>query len=226
MEDMPSIYIIGAQCTGKTTLVEAVSRHIRRERSHLSFTIIKELARGVLVTADVNRDDIRAGTEKAMNFQRLVLKTQLDEEQKLQNRGFIISDRSGIDPIAYANLYGPPQATTEMLGSSSWAALRKRMCQSIVILSEPVLPWLFDDGVRLMPEDISEWFALHNAFISLLQQSEIKFESLPATCNVIEKRVAFVLEAWETRAKQAASVTASAQETRDLSSAAATTSQL
>ncbi|OAP58357.1 hypothetical protein AYL99_07447 [Fonsecaea erecta] len=210
MEKKPSIYIIGAQCTGKTTLVDAVSQRIRSEHSHLSFAVIKELARGILTTADVNRGDIRAGSKKAMNFQRLVLEAQLDEEQRLQSHGFIISDRSGIDPIAYANLYGPPQVTEEMLEMSAWAALKKRMCQGIVILCEPVPAWLFDDGVRLMPKDTSEWLELHNAFVNLLRQSEIEFELLPATCSLIEKRVAFVLESWEARARHVSRLTVSA----------------
>ncbi|KAH0843663.1 hypothetical protein AYO21_05448 [Fonsecaea monophora] len=219
---IPSIYIIGAQCTGKTTLVEAVSQQIHRDRSHLSFAVIKELARGVLMAADVNRDDIRAGSEKAMNFQRLVLQTQLDEERKLQGHEFIISDRSGIDPIAYANLYGPPHVTKEMIETSAWQELRKRMDQAIVILCEPVPPWLFDDGVRLMPEDMSEWLELHKTFVNLLCQSEIEFDLLPATIRSIEKRTAFVIEKWEARARHNASLTPSTQQMWDPGSATTT----
>ncbi|EXJ72718.1 uncharacterized protein A1O5_03865 [Cladophialophora psammophila CBS 110553] len=224
MADMPSIYIIGAQCTGKTTLVEAVSQHIRRQQTYLSFAIIKELARGILVAADVNRDDIRTGSEKAMGFQKRVLEAQLDEEQKLQSQGFIISDRSGIDPIAYAKLYGPPRVTKEMLGTSAWAALRKTMRQGVVILCEPVPRWLSDDGVRLMPQDTREWFELHQAFIDLLRLSDIGFVLLPATCNSIEERVAFVLEKWGNRVRHTASLRSSCQRLWDL--APATTASL
>ncbi|KIX05705.1 uncharacterized protein Z518_03677 [Rhinocladiella mackenziei CBS 650.93] len=192
----PSIFIIGAQCTGKTTLVDAICTKFRAEDPNLHFTPVKELARGILVSTNVNRDDIRAGSGKAMEFQRLVLKAQLEAELELRSHGLIISDRSGIDPIAYAAKYGPPEVVEGLLGTPEWKALRERMLQGIVVLCEPVPAWLFDDGVRLMPNDNTEWLELHAIFISLLQQCDIPFEILSGTTTDIGERVEFVVGRW------------------------------
>ena len=66
--EFPSIFIIGAQCTGKTTLVTAISDSIQQEYPNQRFTVIKELARGALESANVNRDDIINGSEKEMGI--------------------------------------------------------------------------------------------------------------------------------------------------------------
>ena len=199
MEDTPSIYIIGAQCTGKTTLLEGVYQYIRRHEPSRPVSTIKELARGILVDADVNRDDIRAGSEKAMKFQRLVLEAQLEEELRLQSRGLIVSDRSGIDPIAYATMYGPSKYTKVLLEMPSWATLKQKMRRGVVILCEPVEGWLFDDGTRLMPKDKEEWIQLHQTFIALLEKTDIGFSLLPASRTSLEERVVFVLEKWKSK---------------------------
>ena len=196
MDNSLSIYIIGAQCTGKTTLVEAVAQRLQSNEAKLSFSTIKELARGILKTASVNRNDIRAGTEKAMEFQRLVLSAQVNEELDRESHGFIVSDRSGVDPIAYARLYGPPEAAKKLLESFDWGLLRERMRQGLVILCEPVPEWLFDDGTRLMPADDEEWHKLHQVFIGLLREAGVAFEVLPATCTSKEERTEFVLDRW------------------------------
>lgn len=207
----PSIFIIGAQCTGKTTLVKAISDHIRNAYPELPFTVIKELARGVLISTNVNRDDISSGSEQGMKFQKLVLQAQLKEELACQPHGLIISDRSGIDPIAYARKYGQPRWQREMLATPAWVRLRERMQQAIVVLCEPVPAWLSDDGVRLMPKDNTEWTELHGIFVNLLQESDITFYSLSATLTHIEQRVDFVLDIW--RKKQGAHSTGRASGT-------------
>lgn len=201
MEIQPSIYIIGAQCTGKTTLVEAVEEYLGKEESQPSFTVIKELARGILETASVNRDDIRAGSQKARHFQSLVLEGQFEQEFDSHARGLILSDRSGIDPIAYATLYCSREAGKELCDKPIWVWLRSRMQGSLVVLCEPVTAWLFDDGTRLMPKDDDEWFELHKVFMELLQESNIAFEVLPATCYSKEERMAFVLEKWRNKGR-------------------------
>ncbi|ETI27930.1 hypothetical protein G647_00379 [Cladophialophora carrionii CBS 160.54] len=195
MEGSRSIYIIGAQCTGKTTLVEDVAEALRTQGAG-PFATIKELARGILNTANITRDDIRAGNAGAMEFQKLVLGAQLNEELDRERRGLIVSDRSGIDPIAYATLYGPPEVARDLLESDAWRVLREKMRKGLIILCEPVREWLFDDGTRLMPADDAEWYELHTVFIRLLQQTGITYEVVPATCTSREERVARVLARW------------------------------
>ena len=206
MDRTVSIYIIGAQCTGKTTLVEDTASRLRELEPQPSFTVVKELARDILKSANVSRKDIRAGSEKGMGFQRLVLEAQLDEELDRDDCGFIVSDRCGIDPIAYARLYGPPQVAEELLASSQWVLLRDRLRRGLVIVCEPVPDWLYDDGVRLMPADNEEWYELHRVFLDLLQQCEIAFEVLPLTRTSREERTAFVLDLWNKQMTQGAQI--------------------
>jgi predicted ATPase len=199
MESPRSIYIIGAQCTGKTTLAEDVAQALLGDGAKSSFTSIRELARGILKTANVTREDIRAGTPRGMEFQKLVLDAQLSEERDRESRGFIVSDRSGIDPIAYATLYGPPEVAKELLESCAWKFLREKMRQGLVILCEPVPEWLYDDGTRLMPGDDTEWYELHNVFVELLQQAGIAYEVMPSTCTSKGERVARALDRWRSK---------------------------
>jgi predicted ATPase len=192
-----SIYIIGAQCTGKTTLLKAISGHLRQTQPDLTFAVINELARGVLASTKVNRDDISSGSEKGMQFQKDVLEAQLERELNCQPPVFLISDRSGIDPIAYARKYGSPRWEQEMIKSSSWLRLKERMQHGVVVLCEPVSAWLFDDGVRLMPKDQTEWTELHKIFLELLQESDITFHCLRAATTGTEERVRFILDIWQ-----------------------------
>jgi predicted ATPase len=196
----PSIYIIGAQCTGKTTLVNSITEHLGKVYPGLPFAVIKELARAVLKSEDVNRDDITNGSDKGMKFQSFLLQAQLEEELGAQHEKFIISDRSGIDPIAYAKRYGQPHYAHSMLSSSAWATLGDKMRRGTVIICEPVPAWLFDDGIRLMPKDTPEWIGLHQTFIDLLQSSNIGFHILPATFGDLDTRVKFVLDKWRVSA--------------------------
>jgi hypothetical protein len=146
-----------------------------------------ELARGVLVSTNVNRDDISSGSEMGMEFQKLVLQAQRKQELECQPPRFIISDRSGIDPIAYARTYGPPRWGQEMLESSAWARLRERMQHGVVVLCEPVPTWLSDDGVRLMPKDNMEWAELHEIFVKLLQNQTSPFTASQRQLLVLRK---------------------------------------
>src|SRR5579871_4364415 len=81
-----SIYIIGAQCTGKTTLAEALLEQLRKDkRINSPLYLIREVARDVLRKYHFSRDDITTSPEKALELQRLILRAQFEEETKHSN---------------------------------------------------------------------------------------------------------------------------------------------
>lgn len=84
----PCLYIIGAQCTGKTTLVDALedmfgsgelSNHLQGKSSRP--VIIREVARTVLRDKHFSRDDITTSPSRALQLQKHILDAQYEAEQ-------------------------------------------------------------------------------------------------------------------------------------------------
>jgi hypothetical protein len=186
----PNIYIVGAQCTGKTTLVNALRAHFTPTPTanpnpnpnlnpHPPPAIITEVARRVLTKHNFTAADVRTPA-RSLALQQLILQAQATAERDAlnpnQNPGgeasWFISDRSGADPIAYAVRYvGADTARAALADSAEWATLRARMREAVVVVCEAgegVAGWLRDDGVRLMPEDLGEWVGFHGLFCGFL----------------------------------------------------------
>jgi len=195
-EEVPSIYIVGAQCTGKTTLADALYTRILQAHVNLPVSVIKEVARNGLKSQNITRDDIRSGSERAMCFQDSILEAQWQEELNCDTSRMVISDRSGIDPIVFASKFDPQDHAKAMLESRAWEELGERMRHAIVIVCEPVTSWLVDNGVRLMPESTEELLEIHQLFCKLLQNVSIDFRVLPASITHVQDRVDFVLCCW------------------------------
>ena len=191
----PSIYIIGAQCTGKTTLVRALEQHFTTNMATSHF-VITEIARGLLIDFKISRDEIRNDQSKSGDFQKAIMKAQLQKEIKCQ-APLQLSDRSGLDPIVYAKRFGPNDAASSMLKSSTWAELRLRLASSVIVVCEPCQDWLEDDGTRLMPLDWEDWMETHHVFCSLLDQCGLQYSVLPAIVHMLPERVDFVLHLWQ-----------------------------
>lgn len=107
-----------------------------------------------------------------------------------------ISDRSAIDPIVYARQYVGLQESRALMELPEWREMRARMvdaARSLVVLCEPNLSWLVDDGVRLMPQDKEEWLATHGLFLDVLEEAEVPFAILSGEVGNIDDRVGFVL---------------------------------
>jgi predicted ATPase len=212
----PNIYIVGAQCTGKTTLVNALRAHFTTPTTDLNLnphpppTIITEVARRVLSTHHFTAHDVRTPT-RSLALQQLILQAQATAERDAlnpnQNPGgeasWFISDRSGADPIAYAVRYvGADTARAALADSAEWATLRARMREAVVVVCEAgegVAGWLRDDGVRLMPEDLGEWVGFHGLFCGFLEGEGVRYEVLSAGVGALEERVGFVLGRWRAR---------------------------
>lgn len=193
---MRSVYIVGAQCTGKTTLSRAVERQIKEEHPQLKVELVNEIARPTLEKFNINRDDIRNDPERCYLLQKLILKGQHQRETEVSTDTVMVSDRSGVDPLAYASLLLDDKSVKELCANDMWTKLRERMKEAAVILCEPVEDWLFDDGVRLMPIDIHEWRALHYTFCQLLDQYGVPYRVVPCTLRDLSARVSLVLSTW------------------------------
>lgn len=197
----PNIYIIGAQNTGKTTLVKALKKHFDRhenckwqDKQISAPKVIEELARGVLRKHGFTADDISSSQVRAIELQRLILEAQLQAEVEFGDTWFI-SDRSGFDPIIYAQRYVGNDAAQDLMASKEFIALKESMQKSLVIVCEAGADWLYDDGVRLMPTSKDDWVAFHSLFCTSLKMADIAYIILPHSMTPIE-RVDFVLGKW------------------------------
>ena len=192
---MLNIYIIGAQCTGKSTLVDALedcykrSTYLKKEQHPL---VIREVARKVLKEKHFNRSDITTSGSRSLEFQQHILAAQYNVEttaSSTKSVSWYICDRSGLDPIAYTKCFVGESAAAEMLSSDTWHELEIRMKKGIVILCEAGCRWLQDDGVRLMPKNIEDWMRLDVAFRDLLKARGIGFFILSKDLEELKDRI-------------------------------------
>ncbi|KAI0517331.1 AAA domain-containing protein [Xylaria bambusicola] len=197
---LPNIYIIGSQCTGKTTLVNALCEYFQHHpiASAKSPTAIKEVARSVLEAHGFDRGDIRNSQDRALELQRLIIEAQSKAERsQLETGSWFISDRSAVDPIIYARKYVSEKAATALASSPQWLEMSHRMAKSLVIVCEAGVDWLTDDGVRLMPLDTTEWQQTHAEFCAVLDGVGLIYHVLPARIKDMDERVQFVLTRWK-----------------------------
>ncbi|KAI0877087.1 AAA domain-containing protein [Hypoxylon argillaceum] len=209
MATPPNIYIIGSQCTGKTTLVNALSAHFSQHPPPAPAAapgVIKEVARHVLKKHAITRGDLRSSPARALELQQLIIDAQSEAEtaQLAAHRGaWFISDRSVLDPVVYARRYVSREAADVLTASEGWIAMRGRMARSLVVVCEAGVDWgLVDDGVRLMPLDGAEWWQTHAEFCTALADVGLEYHILPSGVGSTEERVQFVLARWEERRKE------------------------
>ncbi|TGJ88065.1 hypothetical protein E0Z10_g685 [Xylaria hypoxylon] len=210
MAVLPNIYIIGSQCTGKTTLVNAICEYFERHpNKHNPIAsaehpgVIKEVARSVLKNHGFTRGDIRNSQDRALELQRLIIEAQFEaEKSQLGTRSWFISDRSAVDPVIYARKYVSKEAADTLAASAKWTEMKDRMAKSLVIVCEAGVDWLMDDGIRLMPLDTTEWLQLHTEFCLTLANIGLKHHVLPSRIRNTDERVQFVLERWEEETTQ------------------------
>ncbi|KAF2759854.1 hypothetical protein EJ05DRAFT_526550 [Pseudovirgaria hyperparasitica] len=198
----PNIYLIGAQCTGKTTLLAALQAFFsdpnNRTRSEAGAfdppAIIPEVVREVMELEGFSASDIK--DTRWQILQRLTLEAQCLAEEKLTDQWYI-SDRSGLDPIIYAQLQETNDAQA-MKESASWAASQQRMKNSLVILCEAGNPdWFKLDTARISHSESHNWHNMHTRYITLLEETDIKFFLLEKSITKIGERVNFVIRKFE-----------------------------
>jgi nicotinamide riboside kinase len=193
--NMNNIYIVGAQSTGKTTLVNALEAAFAREGSSQRPLVIREVARTVQKEKHFSRKDITTSPTRALQLQQYILAAQYDAEATIcaaNASAWYMCDRSGLDPIVYAKCFVGEDAAAKMLESEVWRELEDRMKDSIVILCEAGCHWLVDDGIRLMPKNVEEWVRVDAAFRDLLEKRGIGFSIMPKEMMDLQKRVEYV----------------------------------
>jgi nicotinamide riboside kinase len=194
-----SIYVVGAQSTGKTTLVDGLTAYFdhaaENAKAELNRPIvIKEVARTVLQKHNFTALDITTSPARALLLQKLILNAQNQAEDETSGKWFI-SDRSGLDPIVYAKVYVGEDAFEDMLHMPTSMKLLQNMRDSLVCICEMNALWLNDDGVRLMPKNSEDWESFHQTFLEVLREQGIKYTVLNKDTNVVQ-RVGSVLAEW------------------------------
>ncbi|KAF2843356.1 hypothetical protein M501DRAFT_966717 [Patellaria atrata CBS 101060] len=203
MEQQVRIYIIGAQCTGKTTLINALETHfsepVNRDwdgNSSNPPNVIKEVARSVLREHSFIASDITNSRTRCLQLQELILKAQHSAELET-NWSWYLSDRSGLDPVVYATIYVGPDEAMALMESQEFQELKERMRNSLVILCEAGVLWLTDDGVRLMPKDNEDWMRVHQTFCELLVLNDIRYNVISKDMTNLDDRVQLVTKLWK-----------------------------
>lgn len=196
MSEMKNVFVIGAQCTGKTTVVDALEKHIAQHKELDQPAIIREVARTVLAEGGFTREDIENSPLRAMQLQEGILSAQYKIETtitKSEGSKWYISDRSGLDPIVYASVFVGPDSAQTLLASEEWLTLESNMKAGLVVLCDAGDSWLTDDGVRLMPKSNEDWDYLTSAFRHLLETRNINYTMLPRTMSRIEDRISTIM---------------------------------
>ena len=198
---MTNVYIIGPQCTGKTTLVNALEESFANYPDNIQLgvhaqpLVIREIARTLMKEKSFSREDMSTSKVRALQLQQHILEAQYVAERSASANdptSWYICDRSGLDPIVYADKHVGTEAATQMLSTETWSELETRMKQGIVVLCEPGCHWLTDDGIRLMPTDTEDWIHVGDVFRRLLEARGISYSIVSKDLEDLGKRVKFV----------------------------------
>lgn len=196
----PNIYIVGPQCTGKTTIVNELRNAVAADTlwSANKPQFVSEVARSVLKQHDFATEEIRSSPERSFLLQTMIMDAQAKAEiEALEQASWFVSDRSGVDPIVYAKRYVGDDAARNMELSATWLELKTRMSNSLVVLCESGCKWLQDDGVRLMPTDEEDWTQFYRTFCATLQENDVRYCVVSCEMLSLKERVDFVITQWK-----------------------------
>jgi nicotinamide riboside kinase len=202
-----NIYVVGAQSSGKTTLVSGLEKYFH-VHSNINWgalvvgkpLVLEEVAGQVLMNSGYTGKTVSESKSQALQLQTLILETQYEAEDAIKDFWFI-SDRSGVDAIVYAKLYAGESEVEQLLGTKKWKEMESALQNSLIIVCEPVLSWLKEDGLRFMPKDRSARIELvskiHRLFCDILNSLGLKYVILPKGVTELDARVRFVIAKWK-----------------------------
>lgn len=184
-----NIYIIGPQSTGKTTLVNAISKSLGGD-----VPVIQEVARNVMQEKGYSRIDVDCDNrERRFALQHDIFEAQVQKELTfIQSDVEFLSDRSAVDPLVYLMHYSGRTELTRITSTDKWRKVRERYAdskQSLVVLLSPVSSFLVDDDIRYMSKSLEDWNALASSFRQFLLEEEIAFVELGEEILDIKGRV-------------------------------------
>jgi len=201
-----NIYIIGAQSSGKTTLISALTTYFAN-KSDLTWRglaiqkpqILKEVARQVLQDHESTGQDISESETRALELQTFILNAQYKAENAAKG-SWLISDRSGVDAIVYGKYHAGETGAEKLLSTKEWKELENVLRDSLIIVCEPVISWLEEDGLRFMPKDplakTELVSAIHQMFCDFLDKANFRYSVLPNTLCELDGRLSFVIGEW------------------------------
>ena len=183
--------------------ISALDEYFEQYRTYLSEPVtrpqyIKEVARSVLREHHFTAGDIATSKPRALQLQRLILNAQSKAEQSFGQEWYI-TDRSGLDPLAYAHRYVGDEEARQLRQEEAWQDVEKRIREGLVIVCGIGGEWLVDDGIRLMPESRDDWVKIQSVFCSLLDELGMQYTILPSSVRNLGSRVDFVIEQWRQR---------------------------
>lgn len=202
-----NIYIVGAQSSGKTTLISGLEKYFH-DHSNTTWGastvgkpfVLEEVARKVLLDCGCTGKTVSDSKSEALRLQSLILEAQSEAEDAIKDLWFM-SDRSGLDAIVYAKLYAGESEAEQLMETKHWREMETALQNSLVIVCEPVVPWLKEDGLRLMPKDLSARaelvFKIHGLFCDLLNRLGFRYLILPKSLTDLDARVHFVVAKWK-----------------------------
>ncbi|KAM3067002.1 hypothetical protein ACMFMG_011784 [Clarireedia jacksonii] len=191
----PNIYLIGPQCTGKSTLLEALrayyaidsNREFENQRVECP-AIIEEVVRRVMRENGFSVQDLK-DAHRGFELQQRVLLEQYHAEEIIQGEWYI-SDRSGLDALVYAKEYIGVSTAKELENTREWNTLRKRMQDAVVVFCEAgTADWLSEDEVRMAYSNTAESERLNKEFHTMLIQHRIQYVVLPKHLRDLLERV-------------------------------------
>lgn len=192
-----NVYVVGAHCTGKSTLIEALSQHFTPALVSEIFgpgvsvpEIMPEIARIVMEMQGFTAEDVRDPI-RGCQLQLHTLWAQYQLESVFDH--WIFSDRSGIDPIVYAHVFLGNDESNRLIEMAEWKFLRQRMRDGLVVVCEPSnASWLSSDSFRVALHNVEEWRSIGEAYGELLGTQGINSVSIPTDLESLEDRVQFV----------------------------------
>lgn len=133
-----------------------------------------------------------------IEMQRTILKAQVEAEEAARSVAdgcavrMVLSDRSAIDPVAYAVLAGANEEDSRermrvLVDTPEFQVALGRYREATFILFKPVPEWLIDDGIRSMEKQDNH----SEVFRSILKELEIPYVELGGEIKDLEERVAF-----------------------------------